>query len=345
MRITGICCSVPKNIVKPEQFYELLGEDDTNKIVQTIGVKERRCTCQATTAADLCETAAKNLLESLGWQPETVDLLVYVTQTPDFFLPGTSYVLHEKLGMSDHCLCLDISAGCSGFMHGLITCHSLLQQGRVSRALLLCGDTISRITNPRDKSTNMLFGDAGSATALEASTEDELRAVAWGSDGLGTKHLMVPGGAFRNPWHPDMLESKEDEHGNWRKPSELFMDGAQVFNFTIKRVPPMIQSVLTEADWAIEDVDAFVFHQANKFMLEFLRKKIKIPPEKMAVCLDKYGNTSSASIPLTISSELRDTLKSPATLVLAGFGVGLSWSAIGLQTKNVNVLPIVEHEK
>lgn len=343
MKLVGVSSAVPKAVVAAEQAEARLGKEEVERIVRNAGVRKRRVAPPDVTACDLNVVSARALLAELDWPAESVDLLVHVTQTPDHFLPGSAYVAHGKLGLSHHCLAFDISLGCSGFTHGLIVVQALLASGRFRRALLLCGDTISRVTYAEDRGTALLFGDAGSATALEASEgTDELCAAVWGSDGGGTQHLIVPAGGFRQPWNPSCLDVEASADGSRRRPCDLFMDGAQVFNFTLKRVPSMVEDVLAKAQWTRESIDAFVFHQANNFMLDYLRRKMVLPVEKVPISLTEFGNTSCASIPLTMVTRLGNRLGAPTRLVLVGFGVGLSWSAAAIHATGVKVAPLVE---
>lgn len=329
MRIAGISCTVPKGIVQASDAHEALGRDRVERIVRNAGVLTRRVAPAGVTTIDLCAPAAEELLDALGWGPDSVDLAILVTQTPDYVLPATVHIAHQRLGLSDRCLAFHMNLGCSGFTHGLLVVRGLMQSDVVKRALLLCGDTISRVSNPLDGSTAVLFGDAGTATAVEAG-EDTVRGAAWGSDGAGVGTLIVPGGSFRMPWRPELLRDFEHDSGNRRRATDLAMDGAKIFEFTIKRVPPMVQRILKMAQWQIEDVDAFVFHQANKFIIDYLRKKLKVPTERAPTCLEEYGNTSSASIPLTLVTRMRERLGEPMKMVLVGFGVGFSWSAVAI---------------
>ena len=344
MNIAGISCAVPKTIARPEDAYERIGRDDVCKIVNNSSVQTRRIVTSDVTASDLCVDATKPLLEQLGWERDSIDLLVFVTQTPDYILPATAYSIHDRLGLADRCLTFDVNLGCSGFTHGLMLIRSLLQSGVGQRALLLCGDTISKIAGLNDRGTCLLFGDAGTATAIELDDRkpDQFRAASWGSEGSGYSSLIVPGGAFRDPWKPEFLQEEEAEDGNRRHRTDLKMDGAKIFQFTIRRVPPMVREVLEKANWTAEKVDAFVFHQANKFIIDYLRRKLKVPEEKVPTCLEEFGNTSSASIPLTLITRMAEQLAQPQKLVFVGFGVGLSWSAIAMETRDIITLPLIE---
>jgi len=287
---------------------------------------------QQTCASDLCFAAAERLLADLSWLRESVNILVFVSQTPDYVLPATSCSLHGRLGLSKRCATFDINMGCSGYVYGLWVAAQLLSANGPRRALLLVGDTISRIVSPMDRSTAPLFGDAGSATALEWTEGAAPIFFELGSDGSGQNHLIVPAGGFRQPPTPATSERNAREAGNVRSDEDLYMDGAEIFTFTLREVPPLIRSVLDMASWPLDDVDAFVLHQANRFMIQHVVKRMRIPAEKAVYSLEEYGNTSSASIPLTMIHSLAERLRSQQLrLVLAGFGVGLSWGGAAMQ--------------
>ena len=342
MKLKGISCAVPKAIVAAESFCDRFGQEDIEKIVRNSGVTSRRVSPDGATSSDLCAVAARKLLDDLQWDPDSVGLLVFVSQTPDYVLPPTSYRLHKELDMPETCMTFDINLGCSGFTHGLIVMRSLMVTESIRRGLLLCGDTLTKIANPLDRATALLFGDAGAAAAVENDGPDQIKAAVWGSEGAGYEYLIVPAGGFRDPWKPEYLETTEDADGNFRRPTDLKMDGAQVFNFTIRRVPQMVKEVTEKAGWTADDVDFFLFHQANKFIIDYLRRKLKVAEDKLPTCLEEFGNTSCASIPLTMVSRVGGVLTDPRKLVLIGFGVGLSWSAVAMQTENIRVLPLLE---
>jgi 3-oxoacyl-[acyl-carrier-protein] synthase-3 len=229
--------------------------------------------------------------------------------------------------------------GCSGYVYGLWVASNLLSQGNVKRLLLLVGDTITKLTSPQDRSVAPLFGDAGTATALEYNENANAMVFQMGTDGSGEHHLIVPAGAFRQTHTEETAVRTERESGNIRSDEDLYMNGTEIFTFTLREVPKLINSTLHTAGWTVGSVDAFVMHQANRFMLQHLTKKMKLPPEKVIMTLADYGNTSSASIPLAITHSLAERSKNNILrLVLAGFGVGFSWGAVALTFKNI-ILP------
>jgi 3-oxoacyl-[acyl-carrier-protein] synthase-3 len=257
---------------------------------------------------------------------DSIDILIFVSQTPDYLLPATACAVHGRLGLSPSCAAFDVNLGCSGYVYGLWLAASLLQAG-AKRALLLVGDTISRVVSPSDRSTALLFGDAGTATVLETSVGAPPIFFELGTDGSGAEHLTVPAGAFRRPSTTATGQRREREGGNVRSDEDLFMNGGEIFAFTMRTVPMLCKTLMQRAGWSMDDADAFVMHQANRFMLQHLAKLMRLPKEKVVMALEDFGNTSSASIPLALSVSLADRLRTSTTkLVMAGFGVGFSWA-------------------
>ena len=333
VRLEGIACAVPQEVRTIEEEYAQHDSVNVEKICKNIGVRRRHIAARDQCTSDLCHAAADKLLNLLRWQAETIDLLILVTQTSDYVLPATSCVLQHRLGLSNNCACFDVNLGCSGYVYGLWLMGSLLATGRMRRGLLLAGDTISRLCSPNDRATMPLFGDAGTATALSVDDAASPMYFKLGTDGSGKDHLIVPAGGFRTPHSAGAARRKAREGGNVRSEEDLYMNGAEIFTFTLKRVPQLIADVLERSEWSPDDVDAFVMHQANSFILNHLGKKMKLPQEKVIIALEEFGNTSSASIPLALSARLRSELtRMQRNMVLAGFGVGYSWAAVSLTT-------------
>lgn len=340
--LQGIASAVPKQSQGSDAFYEAFGEDTVRKIIKRTGVEERRISQQLCTS-DLCEAAAQELMQSLGWEPSSIDALFFVSQTPDTSMPATACILHYKLQLSPHCLALDINLGCSGYVYGLWFASQLMMGGGIQRALLLAGDTASRFVSPLDRATAPLFGDAGSATALASDPNAPSMFFQLGTDGSGAPHLKIPAGGYRRPSTEETRQRISREDGGIRSEEELWMNGAEVFAFTLQRIPTLIQSTLEEASCSIEDLDAVVSHQANRFLLKHLGRRMKLQPQQLPINLDRYGNTSVASIPLAMTTELADSLSSQTQkLALVGFGVGWSWGAAVLETSSLVMPPLLE---
>ncbi len=346
VRLAGLWAAVPAHRGTIDEVAERFGASEARKIADNTGVAERRLVAPALCTSDLCFEAAANLLRALDWEPGTVDALIFVSQTPDYTLPATACSLQQRLGLPTDCAAFDVQLGCSAYIYGLWLAGSLLMSGAARRVLLLVGDTMSRLLSPLDRATVPLFGDAGTASALEASTAN---GAAWtivlGTDGRGAGHLIVPGGRFRTPTSQATRERTEREAGNIRSDEDLFMNGAEVFAFTLREVPRLVKGVLAASGRSPADVDHFVFHQANEFMLRTLAKKIGLPGDRVVLGLKRFGNTSSASIPLAMVSELEARLVTgPATLLLAGFGVGWSWGAAVIETPALASVGLTEVE-
>lgn len=278
------------------------------------GVETRYYAASNQTAGDLCLSAARLLLVRMDWRENTIDALIFVSQTPDQRLPATACALHGNLSLGPHCQAFDVSLGCSGYVYGLWLAAALITAG-CRRVLVLAGDTSSRLVDPMDRTTALLFGDAGSATALEADPAAAPVHFVLGTDGAGARHLAIAGGGFRKPAGADTL----------------VMNGAEVFGFTLRAVPALVRATLERAGQTMDDVDIFALHQANRFLLRHIGKKLSIDPARMPINIDRYGNTSSASIPLLMCTDLAAQLTQGShRVMLAGFGVGFSWAAASM---------------
>jgi 3-oxoacyl-[acyl-carrier-protein] synthase III len=329
IRIAGIRAVVPR---QRHSFVEQPGPfapEEAAKLHAGIGIYERRILPAPYCASDMCRAAAEGLLDQLGWAPDSVDVLIFVSQDADYVLPSTAAILQNRLGLSQRAACFDVTLGCSGFVYALTLAARLLGGGDARRALVLCGDNSTRWLHPHDKATLPLFGDAGSATALEYAPGAPLIHAHLGTDGSGARHIFVKAGGKRDPLIPTDPPRSAEENERLYRDARLTLNGAEVFAFTLRAVPPLLRETLADAGVGIEAIDWFVPHQANKMMLEHIRKKIGCPPERCVIDMERYGNVSSASIPLAIGSRLGETLARGANkMLLAGFGVGWSWGAI-----------------
>ena len=341
--LRGISACVPKNIVENASFYEK-NWGGYEQFLSTTGIAKHRYSPVEICSSDLCVSAAEELLSSLGWEKETVDALVFVTQTPDFYnVPPTSTVLQDRLGLSNSCYTLDIALGCSGWVYGLSVLASLVQTGTVKRALLCAGDTPTKFCSPTDKSTYPLFGDAGTVTAIEYNKGAEPMQFAMYSDGSGFKAININQGGYRNPVTQDAFQLKEHGEGKVRNGLNLEMDGESVFVFGISKAPKAIKALCEQFGIDMNVIDLFTFHQANLFMNEKIRAKLKIEPEKVPYSMQEYGNTSCASIPLTMVTRRLEMLQSQKVNHIAcGFGVGLSWGAVHFSTDHIVIPQLIE---
>lgn len=339
--IKALSACVPPRIVYNKDLGYLIPEEEIEKTINNIGIEQRRIADDDVTASDLCFKAAQQLMADNEIDPSTIDVLLFMSQTPDYRIPATSCLLQDRLGLSKETLCFDISLGCSGYLFALSTAFAYASMQGVNRVLLLDGETFSKIVNRRDKVDWPLYGDAGTATLVEKGDFGDSTFIL-NTDGSGKDVLKIHAG-MRNPITADSCVEREREEGNIRTDLEVFMDGMDVFNFAISKVPRSIKSLLQFTEKSVDDVDYLVFHQANRFMMDFFVKKLKISPEKVPYCIHKYGNTSSASVPLTISSELVGALDGDKTVVLSAFGAGLSWGAALMQMHDCKVSPVIEY--
>lgn len=344
-QICGIASAVPAEVQTNAQRSDDFEPSWIARISQQIGVQERRVARHLCTS-DLCYAAAKQLLSSLSWAPDTIDVLLFVSQTPDYRLPATACSLQGRLGLSKHCVAFDINLGCSGYVYGLWIAAQLLSSSRIRRILLLVGDTASRFVSQQDITTALLFGDAGTATALEFDDDASPMFFDVGTDGTGESHLMIPAGGYRQPSQEHTKTPIAYEANKVRSAEDLWMDGAEVFAFTLREIPKSIRSVLASAQWTTEQLDVFVPHQANAWMLQQLCKRVGLPAHKMLNSLQHFGNTSSASIPLAMTTALpSDLCERSLRLLLSGFGVGWSWATVAFLSTPMIVLPPVYLEE
>ncbi len=335
----------------PEQTRTLADENliedevERERLMGSIGVRSRHIARADILTSDLCQKAADGLIDELGWARDSIDVLIMVTQSADFVIPATACALQARLGLGS-CLAFDINLGCSGYAYGLWTAASLMQtlkvSGRPARALVLAGDVSTSKLLEGDRSTIPLFGDAGSATALECDPLAAPMYGVFGTDGTGAPHIMVEAGGLKMPLLPPKDPHSPEKAEELYTKSRLHLNGTEVFNFTLKNVPGLVKSIFETAGTTIDDVDYVLFHQANVFMLNHLRKKSGLPEDKVPVAMETFGNTSSASIPLTMAAKLSDTFDKPQNLIMMGFGVGWSWSAIKLTVGPMAAPKIVE---
>jgi len=311
------------------------------RTAQALGLRERRVAAAGITALDLCADAARRLLAEMGLDASSVDAVIFVTQTPDHAQPNNASLLHGRLGLSRSAPAYDLSMGCSGWVTGLHQAALLCAHGGAARVLLCAGDTLSRLTHPGDRSTDPLFGDAGSATIVEKTGRSAPLHFVLGADGSGAEAILVRQGGARQPAGP--LTERTDADGNRNHDANLVMNGADVFGFTLREVPPAIQAVMRLAGAAPESVDALVLHQANRFILSTLAKKVGVPEARTPMAaFGRYGNQSSASMPCALIDGLGDRLEAGSLKVVGcGFGVGLSWGAFAGEFGPLTVAPIL----
>jgi 3-oxoacyl-[acyl-carrier-protein] synthase-3 len=285
----------------------------------------------------MCQAAADRLLDRLGWAKDSIDGLIFISQTPDYRLPATGCALHGRLGLRPGAIAFDVNLGCSGYPYGHWLAMMTIQSGAARRILLAVGDTISKTIDPDDRATAMVFGDAGTVTALEATDSGSAPAhFILGSDGAGESNLIIPSGGYKQA--PEATGRFEG-----RKLDSLYMDGGEIFNFTLKAVPKLIQETIELSGAPAEAFDAFLLHQANAFMIKHLTKKARLPADRVPINIDRFGNTSRATIPLLRTSDLAPTLSERSALLgLFGFGVGYSWASAAIEVGPLECVETIE---
>lgn len=328
-QIIGVAYALPSEVLDNHALAKLYPGWTAEKIFDKTGISKRRICRKDETAGDLAELAARALFTQYSVDIHKVDFVILVTQSPDYFLPTTACVLQHRLGLSTSAGAIDVNLGCSGFVYGLSLAKGLIMSGTARNVLLLTAETYSKHIHPLDKSVRTIFGDGAAATLISAGEDDEIGDFVLGTDGSGYDKLIVPSGGFRLRPNAKSAMEKEDGSGNVRTQNHLYMDGAEIFSFTIDTVPKTVKAVLAKNHLEIADVDLFVFHQANKYMLDFLQKKSAIPADKFYMNFSDCGNTVSASIPIALArAEAEGRLCKGMKVILVGFGVGLSWGAV-----------------
>lgn len=343
VRISGISACVPKNIEENSLLDLFQSTVEYERFVATTGIERRHIVKKGICSSDLCYEAAEKLINELGWNKKEIDCLIFVSQTPDYILPATACILQNRLKLSNECASFDISLGCSGWVYGMTVLSSMLSNGNYKKGLLLAGDTVSVTKSPKDKTTYPLFGDAGTATAFEFSEGTEGIVSYLCTDGGGAEAIMIRDGGFRHPFTADSLVYKEYESGSFRNDLQSYLDGVSVFTFGLSKAPKSVNKLLEYSGRQIEDIDYFVFHQANMLMNEKIRAKLKLPQEKVPYILRDFGNTSSTSIPLTlVVSKGRELRSQCLNIVACGFGVGLSWGSVLFNTQSIVCCDLIE---
>lgn len=340
--LKGVTGTVPNNPVKTAEL-PIFTKEEADLFDATVGIKSRYIAPDHICASDLCFDAAERLIAGLGWDKESIDILLFASVTGDYKTPPTSAILQDRLGLPASTFVLDVPMGCCGCMYGINVAGNLLSAGSAKRALLLVGDTAMRMGSPKDKSRMPLFGDSGTALALEYDPEAADIIMDFNTMGSGYKALMTPHGGYRHPvTKEESFEYEDFGNGIVRTPKDALINGMDVFSFAITKpaisLKKMIDDLGLDKD---KDVNFFLIHQANKLIVDRIVKKLKFPLEKVPYNLQKFGNLGGASILMLMVSELADELQSrPLTLVCSSFGLGLTWGTMVLKTKGLHVAPL-----
>jgi 3-oxoacyl-[acyl-carrier-protein] synthase-3 len=326
--ISAISYCVPEGRLTNAELGLRFGADIIEKITGSSGIYERRVASEGECASDLAERAARALFER-GIDPAEIDLVIFATQTPDYLLPTTACLLQQRLGIPKSAAAFDINLGCSQFVYSLAVAQSLIKAGHRSKALVMTGDTVSKILHPHDRAVVPLFGDAGTATIVEELGGDAgFQAFDFGTDGAGGRSLIWPTSGLRKRPSPETAEERTDKYGATRTENDMYMDGSAVFVFTLKAVPTTVNRVLDEAGLTSDDIDMFIFHQASRLIVESAAKHFKLPPERYHMHFGHLGNSGGSTVAICFADALKkERVKPGSRVLLAAFGVGLSWAS------------------
>ena len=341
--ITALSAAVPKRVINNYEYTEFFSADEVKEVVDKIGVFERRFTDTDTCSSDLCFAAAEKLLSDNNIDRSEIDLLVFISQTPDYRMPATSIILQHRLGLPNSTIAFDINLGCSAFIYGMSVVYAMMERSGLRKALILDGETRSKVYSPKDRRTAFIFGDAGVAALVERDEKFGESTFSLNSDGSRENLIKIDAGGYRNPSSVETLKEKVvDEYGNIRSDEQAYMNGGDVFTFVNREVPRDIKNTLEYTQRDKDSFDFLVFHQANNFINTHVAKKLKLDMDKIPSTIEKFGNTSSVSVPLTIVSELKDKMAGEKSLLLSAFGVGMTWATAVVPFVDLQISEIVE---
>ena len=341
--VKALAAAVPHTIIDNYKYTQYFPEDQVKEVVDKVGIYQRRFADDKTCSSDLCFAAAEKLIADNNIDKNEIDLLVFISQTPDYRMPATSVLLQDRLGLPNSTIAFDINLGCSAFIYGLSVVFSMMQNRGLRKALLLDGETRSKVYSPKDRRSAFLFGDGGVAALIERDEKFGESFFSLNSDGSRGDLIKINAGGYRNPSSVETLKEKVvDEYGNIRSDEQGYMNGGDVFNFVIREIPRDIKKILEHSGTDVQKLDYYVFHQANNFINSYLAKKLKLDTSKIPSTIDKYGNTSSVSVPLTITDQLKDRMDGNKTLLLSAFGVGMTWATAIVPFVDCKISDIVE---
>lgn len=341
--ITALAGAVPHTIIENLKYTDFFPKDQVKEVVEKVGIYERRFADEKTCSSDLCFAAAEKLIADNNIDRREIDLLIFISQTPDYRMPATSVLLQERLGLPNSTIAFDINLGCSAFIYGLSVAFSMMKNTGLRKALVLDGETRSKVYSPKDRRSAFLFGDGGVAALIERDDKFGTSYFSLNSDGSRGDLIKINGGGYRMPSSIETLKEKVvDEYGNIRSDEQGYMNGGDVFNFVIREIPKDMKKLLAYSGEDVQSLDYYVFHQANNFINSYLAKKLKLDTTKIPSTIAKYGNTSSVSVPLTIVDQLKDKLAGNKKLFLSAFGVGMTWANAIVPFVDCKISDIVE---
>ncbi len=341
--ISAISAAVPRRVINNYEYTDFFPAAEVKEVVDKIGVYERRFADADTTSSDLCYAAAEKLLSENNVDRSEIDLLVFISQTPDYRMPATSVILQHRLGLANNTIAFDINLGCSAFIYGMSVVYAMMENTGLRKALILDGETRSKVYSAKDRRTAFIFGDAGVAALVERDEKFGKSVFSLNSDGSRENLIKINAGGYRNPSTAETLKEKVvDEYGNIRSEEQGYMNGGDVFTFVNREVPRDIKNTLEYANRDKDSFDYIIFHQANNFINSHVAKKLKLNVDKIPSTIEKYGNTSSVSVPLTIVSELKGKMGGEKSLLMSAFGVGMTWATAIVPFVDLTISDIVE---
>lgn len=342
--VSALSAAVPRTVIDNYKYTQYFPEDQVKEVVDKVGIYERRFADEKTCSSDLCFAATEKLFADNYIDRSEIDLLIFISQTPDYRMPATSVILQHRLGLPNSTIAFDINLGCSAFMYGLSVAYSMMNnQPGLRKALILDGETRSKVYSPKDRRTAFLFGDGGVAALVERDERFGKSFFSLNSDGSREGLIKIDAGGYRHMSSTETVKEKVvDEYGNIRSDEQGYMHGGDVFNFVIREIPKDIKNLCSWTGDDIQSMDYYVFHQANNFINSYIAKKMKLDTSKIPSTIAKFGNTSSVSVPLTIVSELKDKLSGNKKLLLSAFGVGMTWATAIVNFNNCRISDIVE---
>jgi len=341
--ITALAGAVPHTIIDNLKYTQYFPEDQVKEVVEKIGIYQRRFADDKTCSSDLCFAAAEKLISDNNIERSEIDLLIFISQTPDYRMPATSVLLQNRLGLPNSTIAFDINLGCSAFIYGLSVAFSMMKNTGLRKALVLDGETRSKVYSPKDRRSAFLFGDGGVAALIERDGKFGESYFSLNSDGSRGDLIKINGGGYRMPSSFETIKERVvDEYGNIRSDEQGYMNGGDVFNFVIREIPKDMKNLIAFSGEELPALDYYVFHQANNFINSYLARKLKLDTTKIPSTISKYGNTSSVSVPLTIVDQLKEKLVGRKKLLLSAFGVGMTWADAIVPFVDCKISDIVE---
>lgn len=341
--VTALAAAVPHTVIENLKYTQYFPEDQVKEVVEKVGIYERRFADEKTCSSDLCFAAAEKLIADNNIDRNEIDLLIFISQTADYRMPATSVLLQDRLGLPNSTIAFDINLGCSAFIYGLTVAFSMMKNTGLRKALILDGETRSKVYSPKDRRSAFLFGDGGVAALVERDEKFGTSYFSLNSDGSRGDLIKINGGGYRMPSSAETIKEKVvDEYGNIRSEEQGYMNGGDVFNFVIREIPKDMKNLIAFSGQDIQNMDFYVFHQANNFINSYLAKKLKLDTSKIPSTIAKYGNTSSVSVPLTIVDQLKDKMDGEKKLFMSAFGVGMTWANAIVPFVDCKISDVVE---